>query len=180
MHCRQLHAFEITSSVIVRHRPLAYSVNLQDILRSPGGGSVLAMERGGRVLGPARTSFNDYVGTVAADNAAAAMDRPSLYELAQIDRDRYTILAIDLIVDGPVTAAVYAIDRGKHGISRHAEIVELGHGRGEIPVVQFALPEPNVEEFIRQAFKRISVQLVTQAVRDHVLVVTEPRSTSEA
>jgi hypothetical protein len=180
MRCRQLHAFEITSSVIVRHRPLAYSVNLQDILRSPGGGSVLAMERGGRVLGPARTSFNDYVGTVAADDAAAAMDRPSLYELAQIDRDRYTILAIDLKVDGPVTAAVYAIDRGKHGISRHAEIVEIGHGRGEIPVVQFALPEPNVEEFIRHAFKRISVQLVTQAVRDHVLVVTEPSSTSEA
>jgi hypothetical protein len=173
MRCRQLHAFEITSSVIVRHRPLAYSVNLQDILRSPGGGSVLAMERGGRVLGPARTSFNDYVGTVAADDAAAAMDRPGLYELAQIDRDRYTILAIDLKVD-------YAIDRGKHGISRHAEIVELGHGRGEIPVVQFALPEPNVEEFIRHAFKRISVQLVTQAVRDHVLVVTEPSSKSEA
>ncbi|HEX5906057.1 MAG TPA: hypothetical protein VFY56_03495, partial [Propionibacteriaceae bacterium] len=83
-------------------------------------------------------------------------------------------------VDGPVTAAVYAIDRGKHGISWPAEIAELGNGGGEIPVVQFDLPEPNVEEFIRHAFKRISVQLVTQAVRDQVLVVTDPSSTSEA
>jgi hypothetical protein len=88
--------------------------------------------------------------------------------------------AIDLKVDGPATAAVYAIDRGKHGISRHAEIAELGHGEGEIPVVQFDLPEPNVEEFIRHAFKRISVHLVTQAIRDQVLVVTDPSSTPEA
>ena len=68
------------------------------------------MEPGGRVLGPASTSFNDYVGTVAADDAEAVMDRPSLYELAQIDRDRYTILGIELNVDGPTTATVYAFD----------------------------------------------------------------------
>ena len=68
------------------------------------------MELGGRVLGPARTNFNDYVGTVAADDAEAVVDRPSLYELAQIDRDRYTILAIDLKVDGPVTATVQVHD----------------------------------------------------------------------
>ena len=70
-----------------------------------------AMERGGRVLEPARTNFNDFVGTVAADDTAAVLDRPSLYELAHIDRDRYTIVAIDLIVDGPVAATIYAIDR---------------------------------------------------------------------
>jgi hypothetical protein len=99
-------------------------------------------------------------------------DRPSLYELARIDRDRYTILAIDLNVDGPVTAMVYAIDRLEHGISRPAEIVELGQQRGEIPVVQFNVPEPHVEEFIRHAFKRISVRLVTRDVRDQILLVT--------
>jgi hypothetical protein len=67
------------------------------------------------VLGPANTRFNDYVGTVAADDAAAVMDRPSLYELAHIDRDRYTIVAVDLTVDGPTTATVYAFDRVEHG-----------------------------------------------------------------
>jgi hypothetical protein len=127
----------------------------------------------GRELGPATTNFNDYVGTVAADDAEAVLDQPSLYELAQIDRDRYTILAIDLKVDGPVRATVYAIDRVEHGITLHAEIADLGQRDGEIPVVRFDLPEPNVDDFIRHAFKRISVRLVLQLLCDHVLVVTE-------
>ena len=109
------------------------------------------MELRGRVLGSAVTNFNDYVGTVAADDADAVMDRPSLYELAQIDRDRYTILAVDLAVDGSTTATVYAIDRVEHGMSRLAEVIELGRSRGE--VVPFDLPAPSVEEFIRHAFK---------------------------
>jgi hypothetical protein len=134
------------------------------------------MDLRGRVLGPASTNFNDYVGTVAADDAAAVMDLPSLYELAQIDRDRYTIVAVDLTVDGPATATVYAFDRIEHGISLHAEIIELGRDRGEVPVVPFDLPEPSVEDFIRQAFKRISVRLVTQTLRDQVLVVTTAQS----
>ena len=126
----------------------------------------------GRELGPATTNFNDYVGTAAADDAEAVLDRPSLYELAQIDRDRYTILAVDLQVDGPVKATIYAIDQG---IRAHAEIIEPGQRGREIPVVAFDLPEPNVDEFIWQAFRRISVRLVLPALRDQVLVVTESR-----
>jgi hypothetical protein len=137
---------------------------------------VSGMEVEGRALGPVRTNFNDYVGTVAADDAEAVLDRPSLYELAKIDRDRYTVLGIDLRVDGSTTASIYAIDRVEHRISLNGnDIVELGQSWGEIPVVQFNLPEPNVEDFIRHAFKRISVRLVTQALRDQVLVVTELR-----
>src|SRR6478672_9357364 len=62
-----------------------------------------AVEVEGRALGPARTNFNDDVGTVAADDAEAVLDRPSLYELAKIDRDRNTVLGIDLRVDGSTT-----------------------------------------------------------------------------
>jgi hypothetical protein len=137
------------------------------------------MELRGRVLGPASTNFNDYVGTVAADDAAAVMDVPSLYELAQIDRDRYNVVAVDLTVDGPTTATVYVFDRIEHAISLHAEIVELGRSRGEVPVVPFDLPEPSVKEFIRHAFKRISVRLVTQTLPDQVLVVAEPGSAQD-
>ena len=137
------------------------------------------MEVGGRVLGPARSNFNDYVGTVAADDAEAVVDRPSLYELAQIDRDRYTILAIDLKVDGPVTATVYAIDRAAHGISLHAAIAALGESLGAIPVVEFNVPAPNVEDFISHAFRRISVRLVTEDMRDQILVVTESSTTPD-
>jgi hypothetical protein len=69
--------------------------------------------------------------------------------LAHIDRDRYTILAVDLTVDGPASATVYAFDRAEHGTSLHAEIIELGRSRGEVPVVPFDVPAPNVEDFIR-------------------------------
>lgn len=134
------------------------------------------MDPRGRVLGPASTDFNDYVGTVAADDAAAVRDQPSLYELAHIDRDRYTIPEVDLKVDGPVTATVYAIDRIEHAISLHGDIIELGRSRGEVPVVPFDLQEPGVEEFIRHAFKRIAVRFVTQDLRDQVLVIDQPDS----
>jgi hypothetical protein len=80
------------------------------------------MDPQGRALGPATTRFTDYEGTVAADDAEAVMDRPSLYELAQIDRDRYTIVGIELNVDGPTTAAVYAFDRSVHSVARLEEI----------------------------------------------------------
>jgi hypothetical protein len=46
------------------------------------------------------------------DVAEAVLDLPGLDELAKIDRDRYTMVGIDLRVDGPTTAVatVYAID----------------------------------------------------------------------
>jgi hypothetical protein len=45
------------------------------------------MEHGGPVLGPAHTRFNDYIGTVAADDAEAVKGQPSLCDLANIDPD---------------------------------------------------------------------------------------------
>jgi hypothetical protein len=137
------------------------------------------MEHREPVLGSAHTRFNDYVGTVAADDAEAVTGLPSLYELANIDRDLYTIVAIDLRVEGPVTATVYAVDRIAQGFGPHSDVAELGEGDGEIPVVPFELPEPNVEDFIRRAFQRISVRLVTQLFHDHVLAVTLPNSPEE-
>ena len=138
------------------------------------------MESRGQVLGPASTRFNDYIGTVAADDAEAIMDQPSMYELAQIDRDHYTIVGIDLNVDGPATATVYAIHRVAQEVVRPAEIVESGQSRGEIAVVPFDIPEPSVEDFIRHAFRQISVRLVTQDLQDQVLVVIESQQTEDS
>jgi hypothetical protein len=51
---------------------------------------------------------------------------------------RYTVLGIDLRVDGSTTASIYTIDRVEHRISLSgADLVELGQSWGEIPVVQF-------------------------------------------
>jgi hypothetical protein len=131
-----------------------------------------AMESMGRVLGPASTIFNDYLGTVAADDAEAVLHEPSLYELAKLNRDRYTILAVDRRVERRTTATLYAIDRVEHPDALPS--AERGQNQGDVPVVSFDLPEASAEEFIRRAFSRISVRLVTQPLRDHALVVTGP------
>jgi hypothetical protein len=123
-----------------------------------------AMEPLGRMVFPANTRFfNDYVGPVAADDTEVVKDQPSLYELANIDRDRYTILAFDLRIEGPVTATVFAIDR-----------LERGRSLVDTPVVSFDIPEPNVEDIIRRAFKTISIRFVIQPLRDLALVGAEP------
>ena len=121
------------------------------------------MEPLGRMVFPANTRFFiDYVGPVAADDAEVVKDQPSLYELANIDRDRYTILAFDLRIEGPVTATVFAIDR-----------LERGRSLIDTPVVSFDIPEPSVEDIIRHAFKTISIRFVTQPLRDLALVGTD-------
>jgi hypothetical protein len=134
------------------------------------------MELTGRVLGPASTNFNDYLGTVAADDAVAVMDQPSLYELAEVDRNRYTILAVDLRVNGGTTAIVYAIDRSEHP-STLQTVDDDGPSQDEIPVVPFPVPQPKVEPLIRQAFGEISVRLVTNDLRERAMVVSEPSAT---
>jgi len=110
------------------------------------------MEPTGRVLGPASTNFNDYLGTVAADDANAVIYEPSLYELAELDRDRYTILAVDLRVDGRTTATVYAMDRVEHPDA--LTNTERGQSHCDVPVVSFDLPEARSKEFIRRAFRQ--------------------------
>jgi hypothetical protein len=85
-------------------------------------------------------------------------------------------VGIELTVDGSTTAAVYAFDRSVHSVARLEEIVELGLSRGEIHVVRFDIPEVVAGEFIRHAFRRISVRLVIQDLRDQPLMVSEPSS----
>jgi hypothetical protein len=115
--------------------------------------------------------WNDYIGTSAADDAEVVPDRPSLYTLARIDRERWTILAIDLkVTEGDPTVTVYAIDRSAHGITGVADLDDLGQRLGELPVTAFPLPEQHVDDFINDAFRSLSVRLVSKEVRDQILV----------
>jgi hypothetical protein len=112
--------------------------------------------------GSARANVNDSVKTAAAaDDAKAVFDRPVIYELAKIDPDRYSIVGIDVRVDGPTTgiATVCAVDRLENSIARQADIAEPGRSRVEIPVLQFSLPEPKVEDFIRHTFDEILIKI---------------------
>ena len=82
-------------------------------------------------------------------------------------------MAVDLLIDGSVTAIICAIDRRTQGLTPP----ELGESSGEIPVVEFNLPEPNVENLLTHAFRRISIRLVAQQFRNHAFVVNGLSST---
>lgn len=125
------------------------------------------------MLGPATAGWSDYVGTAAAEDAIATLGSPSLYELAGVDRERWTILGIDIAVDEATEVTVYAFDRQSHAVVSVEEIERLGWESGQIPVTAFAVDDAQVEAFIEDAFKRLSIRLVARAVRDQALVVAD-------
>lgn len=126
-----------------------------------------------QVLGPASAGWSDYVGTAAAEDAPATLGSPSLYELAGVDRERWTILGVDIAVDTSTAVTVYAFDRQAHGARNLDDIERLGWESGQIPVSAFPVSADRVDAFIEDAFKRLSVRLVARAVRDQALVVPD-------
>jgi len=123
------------------------------------------------VLGPASAIWNDYVGTAAADDAAAVMNQPSLYELAGIDRDRWMILSVDVTrTAASTTVTVYAIDKVAHHIVKAADLDELGEKAGELPVTPFVLPTESADQFLNNAFTSISIRLVAKDAHPHRLI----------
>jgi hypothetical protein len=126
-----------------------------------------------QVLGPASAGWSDYVGTAAAEDAVATLGSPSLYELAGVDRERWTILGIDIAVDATTSVTVYAFDRQSSGLVSVDEIERLGWESGQIPVSAFPVSADRVDAFIEDAFKRLSIRLVARTVRDQALVVPD-------
>lgn len=125
------------------------------------------------MLGPASAGWSDYVGTAAAEDAVATLGSPSLYELAGVDRERWTILGIDIAVDDSTSVTVYAFDRQSSGLVSIDDIERLGWESGQIPVSAFPVSADRVDAFIEDAFKRLSIRLVARPVRDQAFVVTD-------
>jgi len=123
-------------------------------------------------LGPAASTWNDYVGTAAADDADVRLGSPSLYQLAGLDRDQWRVVGVDIEVRNTRPAVtIYAVDlnRAKDG-GRDIEDVVDEHER--VPVTAIELVEQHVETFLNQAFRRIAVRLVTKGFRDEQLIVS--------
>lgn len=118
-----------------------------------------------RRLGSAQVRWNDYVGTAAADDAGVVLDSRSLYEIADLDRDRWAIVGIDLSLGGPAEpVVVYAFDR--------SVAPDVGEDVEEIPVEAFHLAaSTRLDDFLSEAFQRVSVRLVSTMVVGKQLVV---------
>ncbi|GAA3580261.1 hypothetical protein GCM10022197_42570 [Microlunatus spumicola] len=127
-------------------------------------------------LGPALASWNDFVGTAAADESGPDATGPSLYEAAGLDPATWIILGVDLGTATPATLVVYALDRAVHGVSTHADLIDLGHRSGELAVTAFELCGPEALRRGAAAFERLSVRLVARPFHDQRLVVHERRA----
>jgi hypothetical protein len=119
-------------------------------------------------LGSAQAQWNDYVGTAAADDADAILDTRSLYEIVGLDRDRWTIVGIDFsLADSEDHVVAYAVDRAS--IANRAPSED-----GHLSVTAFHLATSlRFHESLKEVFKRVSVRLLSTAVRDRELVVAE-------
>jgi hypothetical protein len=129
-----------------------------------------------RRLTAAATRWSDYIGTAAADGAEVVLDRPSVYELTGLDRDRWLVTAIDIeVLDGQMEAVVYAFDR-LGGMDREVplNVETVIAERGHLPVQAFPLGDgAGIQSFLDQVFRRVAIRLVARNFRDDAMVVHE-------
>ena len=127
-------------------------------------------------IGPATVRHNDYLGTVAADDAEAWVRSKSIYQLVGLDREQWLIMGLALSRSrGRDRVRVYAVDRLVHGIGSLADLDDLLESvDGQVPVMSFDLPSDIlVHEFISEAFDRIAIRLVPRSVGSHRLSVAQ-------
>jgi hypothetical protein len=106
------------------------------------------------VLGPADARWNDYVGTAAADDAPVVVGLASLYSIAGVDRDRWTIVGMDISRwEQTHRVVLYAVDR----------LQPEPQGEEEAPLTSLRLPDSvRMEDFIAKAFQGISIRLMSR------------------
>ncbi len=129
------------------------------------------------VLGAVSVQYDDYLGSAAADDADATLAGRSLYQLVGLDREQWLIVSVELATSKQSERiSVYAIDRYRYPISSLADQQEQPDFTFGVPVVAFDLPASvGVQEFVAEAFQRISVRLVSHAVSGRTLNVTGRR-----
>ena len=117
----------------------------------------------------ASTPWNDYLGTVAADDAPVFSREASLYEIVGLDRDHWTVVGVDLEVKAKVPElTVLAAARGPNA----AKIDDLVDPSGQLPVTAFSITDPQqVEKFFTEAFGQLSIRLRPRHLTHPVRVI---------
>jgi hypothetical protein len=106
-------------------------------------------------------SNDNWAGTASADTNITIHGR-DLYELAQLDRDRWLIVGLDFYGGGrPETENVYlyAVDRERDGIGSHKDMVDFVRQEGSFPVTSILLHDVKAQQIIDGVFKSYHVQL---------------------
>ena len=118
---------------------------------------------------PRRPPWNDYLGTVAADDAPVLSREASLYEFVGLDRDHWTVVGVDLEVKAKVPElTVLAAARGPHA----ARVDDLLDASGQLPVTAFSITDPQqVEKFFTEALGQLSIRLRPRHLTHPVRVI---------
>lgn len=116
------------------------------------------------ILGPASSSYDDWKGTAVAETSMVK-GSGDLYELAGLadERDRWTILAIDLDAhshgaDPRWSIYVYAADRQELGVQSYDDWAAVAAKHGGIPVVSILLHDATADDVIK-CMKLVGFQL---------------------
>jgi hypothetical protein len=119
--------------------------------------------------GVASTRWNDYVGSVAADDAQVLGGGPSLYQLVGLDRDQWIVVGVDLVLKERIPElVVYAAANSPHG----AGIDGLIDATGQLPVTAYSITDPTqVEKFFTEAFGQLSIRLRPRELSHPIHVV---------
>jgi hypothetical protein len=133
------------------------------------------------MLGAVSVQYDDYLGTAAADDADAMLGSRSLYQMVGLDREQWLIVSVELARSKvSERVSVYAIDRYQYPIRGLAELQERPDFAYGVPVVAFDLPSSvSVDRFVAEAFQRLSVRLVSQALGGQNLAVSDRRPVDE-
>ena len=130
------------------------------------------------VLGAVSVQYDDYLGTAAADDADAMMAGRSLYQIIGLDREQWLIVSVELARSRlSDRVSVYAVDRRRYPNGFLADLEQRpDSSMPGVPVVAFDLPATvRIEDFVSEAFQRLSVRLISRAVVGQDLNVTDRR-----
>ncbi|PPF25625.1 hypothetical protein C5C34_02120 [Rathayibacter rathayi] len=119
---------------------------------------------------------NEFVGTAAAEKDVH-VGSEDLFGVIGLDRDRWSILAIDLnggtsSTRGRDEVTVDALDRVKHGIYSHDALLRLAAEReGVLPVTNFLVHGVAADRIVSKVFKRYQVRLLSRSAAGNTLHV---------
>ncbi len=124
----------------------------------------------------ATTRWNDYVGTVAADDPAALADTKSLYELTELDRDRWIIIGLDVVVTSAAPKIVVFAAACSDGRTRVEELLDTN---GSLPVTAHTiLDRDQIQSILEEGFGSLAIRLRSRSI-SYPLSVTAPDTAAE-
>lgn len=116
------------------------------------------------LLPPAHVQRDQWLGTVAAEEDITT-SADDLYDLANLDRARFSILTVELQSGtergGKSIVKVYAVDRARHNLldATHETLMAFAQDRGDVPVTQFVVHGLRAELIMQRVMKRFQVRM---------------------